>query len=251
MEDTFEEFLAGGGTPDRTLAVLDGDRPEPIQTLFRQAFGSLDVDIERTDGGTAGDAVVLVEDDAVVATSPMETLRNAILMVNSDLYTTGTSGIDRYEAPEVLTALDDGVYTLRGFPASTKEKLLLVVMSRYIERRALAVGAGRLDVAFQQLSRIRDEYGTNRIYDRLAETDLDVHVYGVPDAEPDLDGLTVHAGRDERYRSSWFVVFTPPGHGTEPAALVAVETDPNTWKSRWTYEPAAVDRIRGRICEAF
>jgi hypothetical protein len=252
MEDTFEEFLSGDEAPDRTLAVLDGDRPEPIRTLFRQAFGSLDVEIERVDGGTdAEDSVVLVEDGDVVASSPMEKLRNAVLMVNSDLYTTGTSGVDKYEAPEVLTELDEGVYTLRGFPASTKEKLLLIVMSRYIERRALEVGAGRLDVAFQQLSRIRDEYGTNRIYERLVESDVDVHVYGVPDVTPDFEGLTVHAGCADPYRSSWFVVFTPPGDGVEPAALVAVETASNTWRSRWTYDPADVDGIRTRIREAF
>lgn len=144
------------------------------------------------------------------------------------------------------------MYTLRGFPASTKEKLLLIVMSRYIERRALDVGAGRLDVAFQHLSRIEDEYGTGTIYRRLLETDLDVHAYGVPDAAlTDYDELTVHAGRSEPYRRSWFVVFTPPNDRERAAALVAVETGRNVWRAMWTYDSERVVAIQRHITETF
>lgn len=182
----------------------------------------------------------------------MRSIRNAVLFVNSDLYTTGLSGIEQYEAPDVLTALDGDIYTLRGFPESTKEKLLLIVMSRYVERRALEVGDGRLDVAFQRLSRIEDEYGTERIYQQLSDAAVDVHAYGVPDSVPDgLDGIRFHTGHTEPYRRSWFVVFSPPGDRIDPAALLAVETDPNVWRSMWTYDSEQVTELRNRIQRAF
>jgi hypothetical protein len=255
MVDTPETLLSAGDTPDRTLAVVDSEQPSPVLDLFDDTFGALDIDIDRTTRETdidADDAVVLLEEDDVVATSSMESIRNAVLLVNSDLYTTGLSGIEQYDAPEVLTELDEAVYTLRGFPASTKEKLLLIVMSRYIERRALRADDGRLDVAFQELSRIEDEYGTGRIYRRLADSDVEVHLYGVPDSAPvDLDGLWMHTGRNEAYRRSWFVVFSPPDDGIDPAALFAVETDRNVWRSMWTYDPDRVTEIRRYIDRNF
>jgi hypothetical protein len=254
MESAFEGFLIEATAPDRTLAIVDDSQPGPVEDLFTEAFGSLDVDLEiSTTEEKSSRAVVLVEDGEVVATSPITALRNAVLLVNSDLYASGLSGIERHEAPDVLTELDESVYTLRGFPESTKEKLLLVVMSRYIEARALDVRDGRLDVAFQKLSRIDDEYGTGKVYERLSRTDIDVHLYGVPDVRPTgLDGATIHTGWDERYRKSWFVVFGPPsGAQAEPAALVAVEVDENVWRSRWTYDPDRVTEIQERIVDRF
>ena len=251
MADSLEAFLHEPDVPERTLAVVDPEQPEPVHDLFVNAFGSLDIDLSRGDIGVdAGESVVLLEDGEVVATSSIESLRETVLLVNSDLYTTGLSGIEGRKAPAVLTELDGAVYTLRGFPASTKEKLLLIVMSRYIERRALEAGEGRLDVAFQQLSRMRGEYGTKRTYRRLLETDLDVHVYGVPDTDLGDVDATVHAGRSRRYRRTWFVVFAPPDGG-DPAALVAVETDRNTWRATWTYDRGRVEAIRDHIVERF
>lgn len=251
MADSLEAFLTEPDVPERTLAVVDPGQPEPIRDLFVDAFGSLGIDLSAGDIGVdADESVVLLEDGEVVATSSVESLREAVLLVNSDLYTTGLTGIEGREAPAVLTELDGAVYTLRGFPASTKEKLLLIVISRYIERRALEAGEGRLDVAFQRLSRMRGEYGTKRTYERLLRTDLDVHVYGVPDADlGDLEA-TVHTGRSRRYRRSWFVVFVPQ-NGGDPAALVAVETDRNTWRATWTYDPGRVEAIQDHVIERF
>jgi len=252
MPDSLSQFFAEADAPDRTLAIVGREHPEPIRDLFADAFGRLDVDLEEVETGSEDDSTaVLMGDDGVVATSPMEKLRNTILLVNADLYTTGLSGVEKYEAPSVLTELDEAVYTLRGFPESTKEKLLLIVMSRFIERRALEAGDGRLDVAFQQLSRIHDEYGTGRIYERLSESDVEVHAYGVPDVDSvGYDGMTIHSGRAERYRRSWFVVYTPPDGG-EHAALVAVETDQNVWRAMWSYDSDRVNAIRRHIIRRF
>jgi hypothetical protein len=253
MADSFDALLPDSGVPDRTLAVVGDDHPRPVIDIFEEAFGSLDVRITETEIDVeADDAVVLIEDDDVVATSSMESIRNAVLLVNSDLYTTGLSGIESYEAPDILTELDDAAYTLRGFPASTKEKLLLIVISRHIERRALEADDGRLDVAFQKLSRIEDEYGTGRIYGRLSESNVDVHAYGVPDSIPTgIERITIHAGRTERYRRSWFVVLSAPNGRVEPAGLLAVEIDPNVWRATWTYDPDKISEIRRWIGRHF
>ena len=252
ISNPLDRFLDEADAPDRTLAVVDRGQPDPVYELFVETFGDLEIDLRRTDGWGDGEStVVLLEDGEIVAASPMDALRDAVLLVNSDLYTTGTGGVDKYEAPSVLRALDDAVYTFRGFPASAKEKLILIVMSRYIERHALEIGEGRLDVAFQKLSRMDDEYGTKRIYERLSDVGVDLHVYGVPDVSPpDRDGMTVHTGRTERYRRTWFVVYDPPA-GAEPVALVSVETERNTWRGMWTYNDERVGAIRDRVTEAF
>jgi len=240
---SFREFLSTQRAPEREVLVVNWEGPEQIRRLLEKAFGSLPVDLAEQDRPDMGDdLVVLLEEGDVVATSSLESLQRAVLLVNVDLYRTGLSGIDRCEAPDVLTAMDEMLFFLQGFPASSKEKLLLVVMSRFIEKRALEVGAGRLDVAFQELSRMEDEYGTQRVYRRLADSDLEVHVYGVPDSMPAIDGITVHAGESDAYRRSWFVVFQPPP-GEEPVGLLAIETGPNEWDSMWTYDRERVGRL--------
>ncbi|WP_336134923.1 DICT sensory domain-containing protein [Natronomonas amylolytica] len=250
--DSLRWFLSERDLPERTLVVINRRQPEPVQRLFEESFGALSVDIEERElPEETDDVVVLLEDGEVVATSPLEKLQNAVLYVNADLYRTGLSGVDKYEAPEVLTALDEMVFSLRGFPKSNKEKLLLIVMSRYIENRALTADGGRLDVAFQELSRIRDERGTETVYKRLAESDVETHIYGLPDITYERDGLDIHTGTDEEYQRSWFVVYTPDGSDADPAALVAIETGPNIWEAMWTYEPGQVGNIQQHIIENF
>ena len=248
---SFGQFLANQTAPERTILVVNWDAPEQIERLLEQTVDPLPVDLERgVDPDRGQNLVYLLEDGEVVATSTLEALQQAVLLVNTDLYATGLSGIEQYEAPAVLTELDEMRFTLRGFPASTREKLLLVVMSRFIEKRALEVGTGRLDVAFQELSRVHDEYGTGQVYARLADTDVDVHVYGVPDADPDLDGITVHRGETPAYRQSWVVVYRAPAH-EEPAALLAVETDANEWDAMWSYDRERVRRLGATVESEF
>lgn len=254
----------GAGTPfadvfatlpeeDVELVVLNRTAPAQVSNLLELAFEeqSVDVSEETLDAGSADD-VVLRRDGERVTASPLKAVMSSFLMVNGDLYRTGTSGVDRHEAPSVLTALDGVPFRLRGFPDSNKEKLLLILVSRYVERLALEAGTGRLDASFQRLSRLEDEYGTRRIYERLGATDLDVHVYGVGDAAipPDVSA-TPHTGTSDAYRDSWFVVHDPAGADADPAALIAVQAEDNRWDGVWTYDAGRVDRIRSAIEEAF
>ena len=151
----------------------------------------------------------------------------------------------------MLRGLDEVPFRLRGYPESNKEKLLLIVISRVIERIAADSGAGTLRSSFQRLSRIRDERGTREVYERVGAQGVDVHVYGVDDGVTLTDlPVTIHTGTSYPYRRSWFVVFTPPAN--EPGdhvALLALEDEPNVWNGFWTFRPALVTELDRYIAE--
>ncbi|MFB6182927.1 MAG: DICT sensory domain-containing protein [Haloarculaceae archaeon] len=247
---TIATFIPDDPTSEYALAVVNRTEPRPLQTLLETLFADQPVTVdERRLPDAERDTVVLLEDGDVVATSPLAALERTILMVNSDLYVTGTRTLD-VDVPAVLEHLQDVPFELRGYPASNKEKLLLIAVSRHVERRAYETGAGTLRASFQRLSRIDDERGTRAVYERLAETDVDTHVYGVPDRTPpaSLD-VTVHGGHTENFRRAWFVVYTPPRADDDAAALVAYERDAGKWSGFWTYgrdRVAAVDEYVDR-----
>lgn len=244
-------FAERTATHDRSLVVVNSTEPTPLTRLLEDAFDgqSVTVEVEEVPDSVTN-LVVLVEDGAVVESSSLEELMDAYLLVNSDLYRTGTSGVDKYDAPGVLTGLHDQAFRLRGFPKSNKEKLLLVLMSRYIERLALDAGEGTLRSSFQRLSRLDDERGTKQVYERLVTAGVETHVYGVPDADPASlpEGLRVHTGTTPVYRDSWFVVFDPEDDG-DPAALVAILDGDNEWLGRWTFDPDLVGEVATLVAE--
>jgi hypothetical protein len=230
---------------ETTLMVVNRTGPEPLVDLLEKAFGTQSVTVsERQLPVGDEDLVLLFRDGTVEATTTMDRLQRAFLMVNTDRYRTGANGLSEAEMPDVLTGLDEIEFRVRGFPASNKEKLLPVLISRFIEGRALDAGDGRFDVSFQRLSRLDDEYGTRTVYGWLGDTDIDTHVYGVRDEPvPDELDVTVHAGTHEEYRRSWFVVFRPPPGESGHVALVAVEVGDNEWRAMWTYDTERVARI--------
>ncbi|MFB6186988.1 MAG: hypothetical protein ABEI86_09015, partial [Halobacteriaceae archaeon] len=127
------------------------------------------------------DLLVLLKDDEIVETSPLSTLEDSLLLVNSDLYKTGTKQIEDTDLPDVVTNLSDTIFTLRGYPEADVEKLVLTLVSRYIEYQAWRHQTGTLRTGFQRLSRLTDERGTQEVYERLGGIDdLDLAVYGVP-----------------------------------------------------------------------
>lgn len=229
---------------------------DPQLRLLERVFDSEAVDVAtRVLPECEKNVVCLVDDGEVIATSPWDELKRSFLLINTDRYRTGTKQIETGSFPDVLTGLDEIEFTVRGYPESNKEKLLLVVISRFIEFQALSAGQGAFDVSFQLLSRLDDEYGTCRVYEWLAESGVDTHVYGIrngPTVVDDLD-LTVHANDDPELRRLWFVVYTPPTSmpDTEPVALVAKETGPNVWGGVWTYDPERVDRLQQYVRERF
>ncbi|WP_281194678.1 DICT sensory domain-containing protein [Halorubrum sp. F4] len=261
MADSLRAFFGEIEAPDRSLVVLNRSSPDPVRNLLDSLLEGQPVsirDAEVPDGD--GDVVALVENGEVLAQSTLDDLLESVLLINSDLYKTGAIDLGDVELPEVLRGLDEVPFRLRGYPQSNKEKLLLIVISRVIERIANETGGGRLRSSFQRLSRLRDERGTYEVYESVARSGVDVHVYGVDDADPAGElPVTVHTGTSYPYRRSWFVVFTPPEgsdaeSGDRPgtgdhAALVALEDEPNVWDGFWTFRPELVGRIDRYIAE--
>lgn len=247
---TLSSFVDELPETDRSLVVFNRTEPEQVTALLEATFPERDVPtIERASADAAEDLVVLVEDGEEIARSPIAELGNQLLYVNSDIFRTGTRELDEVAVPDVLAAMDEQPFRLRGYPESDREKLVLISISRLIERRAWVVGDGTLRASFQNLDRIQDELGTREVYEMLVGTDLDVHLYGTAESLPpeSLRGI-VHAGDTEDFRRSWFVVFDPPD-GTEGSiALLAYEVEPRTWCGFWTYDPVRVQRI-GRYVE--
>ena len=278
---SFREFVQELPDERHHLVLLDRTQPVQVQELLEATFPGKSVTVSEANTADetgaeskpaesgladpdaieqvpvdATEVVVLLEDDEIVASSPLSELTEQLLFVNSDLYITGSRPLEDVELPDVLRALDDVPFRLRGYPQSDREKLVLIAISRFVERRAFEVGAGTIRSSFQRLSRIEDERGTATVYERLAATDLDVHVYGIPDELPDPDRYDVlHAGRTEPFRRAWFVVHRssasrvgrPPEQGESTTALVAYEEEPQVWSGFWTFDEDRIERIERYI----
>jgi hypothetical protein len=214
-----------------------------------------DIDSSETDPDSSEDdteTIALVENGHILARSTVDELLESVLLINSDLYKTGAINLGNVVLPDVLKGLDEVPFRLQGYPESNKEKLLLIIISRVIERIGAETGGGKLQTSFQRLSRLQDEKGTYDVYDTLSNSGIDVHIYGVGDIDPsETPPVTVHTGTSYPYKRSWFVVFTPPAGSKTPdhAALVALEDEPNVWDGFWTFRPELVTQIETYISE--
>jgi len=247
MAAALGDFFGEIHNSDRTLAFVNRSSPDAVENLLASLFGEQSIPIEDlmvSDERT--ETVVLLEDGEVIAESTVDELLQSVLMVNTDIYKTGARSLPEISVPDVLEGLDEMPFRVRGYPASDKEKLLMVAMSRVIERLAAESLGGTLRASFQRLSRVTDEQGTERVYQTVGNSATNVDVYGVDDWETPSLPVTVHTGTSAEYRRSWVVVFTPPEGGradADHAALVALEDEPNLWDGFWTFRPAFVRRI--------
>lgn len=139
-----QDFFAGTEARPLSLVLVNYDAPAPLRNMFEQLFEDQQVEVTAEEFVEAErNMVYLVDDDEVVATSPLSTIRDTILLTNSDQYVTGSGGISGVELPDVIDELTETTFTLRGYPESNSEKLLLIIISRYIERLALEHEGGR------------------------------------------------------------------------------------------------------------
>ncbi|RQG92760.1 histidine kinase [Natrarchaeobius halalkaliphilus] len=241
---TLRSHIEDVGSVDHALAVIDTDVADPLTALLAETFDweGIEVETEVTDGESSylegeTDAVALLEDGALVATSTMTELYESILAINSDLFVTGSRTFGEIDVPDVLEGLDDSRLRLRGYPLADKEKLVLILVSRYIEQLAWSSRSGTLRSSFQHLSRLNDEVGTNEVYARLEETNVDVHVYGFR-GSTDLD-VTAHLGSTTEHRDGWFVIYDPDDPSSDDAAaLVCLEVEPRVWDGFFTFDAA-------------
>jgi DICT domain-containing protein len=147
---------------------------------------------------------------------------------------------DAMSVRALLGRLDDQRYTV-----TDADRLPLINISRYIEKRAWQREGGTIHAGFQSLSRLQGERGTWRKYCRLADSGVAVSIYGTPDWEPpDHDGVSVYADREGLVADFWFVVYR---HGEAGAALLAHESEPRTYQGFWTYDRETVIDIASYI----
>lgn len=252
-EMSLSSFIEAVPDREKTLTVVNRTEPEPIQRMLSALFDEQVVTVEDVAVDAAVEnAVVVSEDGTPIATSPLSALRDALLLVNSDMYVSGARELAEVDTPEALVRLDEVPFEVAGYPDTSKGKLLLIELSRYIEARAFRAGAGRLHAGFQVLDRVDDERGTRDVYDLLADTDVDVRLYA--GAGGDLDDppdVTLRQRDCEELRTSWFVVYRRPDVPRLEAALLAVRTTGNRWRGVWTFDPARVEAIDRYLTTAY
>lgn len=248
-----DSFLDRERSPPRALAVINRTSPDPAQRMLERLFERQSIEIEELNDEQLGVAeesntVVLTDGEDILAQSPLQDLMETVLLVNSDIYVTGARELDESDLPDVLTGLNDVPFRMRSYPESNSEKLLLIAISRMIEQRAWEHDGGTLRSSFQQLSRIRDEKGTFSVYQALADSGVDVHVYGVPNWTPTKElAVTMHGGDDADFRDSWFVLFRTPEGTVQDAGLLTIESEPGVWDGFWTYDQDRIQRINRYI----
>ena len=240
--DSLLSFFEQCDTSEWSLQLVNRTGPEPIKGMVEDLFGNLSTQVSeiiREEADT--DFVVLLRDGEVVESSSLSTLRDTLLLVNSDYYRTGPADLGNLNVPDVILELSDAVFTLQGYPDSNIEKLVLTLISRYVEQRAWKHEAGSLRTSFQSLSLLYNERATHEVYRQLGQiSDLAVNVYGVPDCEPpELPGVTVHETTDDEIKQYWFVVHQIEDESS--VALLARQTGPTEWDGFWTFD---TDRVR-------
>lgn len=239
---TLTELIAGVEGHEKTLTVFNAD--EDASSEIREHFADRNVRVrsEQTASGRPGEFITLSTDGDVVAATSLGDFQETI--------TGSVRHIDIDESPyrPILDKLDETMFTSWSIERMT-------AASREIEDRAWRVGQGSLHAGFQKVSVLKGELD---LYDRLGETDVDVHAYAVPDVDPPEDSsFTLHLERSEEIAKSWFVVFDGGESATgraakrltdaeiddQKCALLAEERGDREFYGFWTYDPGTVDWI--------
>ncbi len=222
------ELIAGVEDHEKTLTVFnaDDDRVEGLREQFRDR--NLTVTAERTPSGRPAAFAVLAEDGEFVTAADV----GEVLVSPDD---GADPDFDEESYGPILDHLDETLFT--SYDADQ-----MVAASREIEDRAWRVGAGTLHAGFQRLSVLDEQLD---VYGRLAESELDVHAYAVPDADvPEHDtDLTIHVERADEIERSWFVAYDGDGVDVNKCALLAEERESRGFYGFWTYDPSTVDWI--------
>ena len=92
-------------------------------------FDKQPVDVTTGSANQAGE-IEVISDGQRLAASSVDELFQSLLLVNSDVYITGSRPLADCKLPDVLSALDEIPFLVRGYPESDTEKLLLIAVSR-------------------------------------------------------------------------------------------------------------------------
>lgn len=230
---TLSSLISDVTGSERTLTVYDATDSMSV-TSVKNHFEVQKVTIEEASTPEGpNDFVVLHDDGEFLAGGDLEELRDAVEFQAGLL-----DAKDFHEAktPDVLKHVSNTTFTSHG-------KRRMILASREIEEQAWSASGGELHAGFQQLSLLQNQYD---MYSRIADRDVDIHVYGVPDWEPpEEEWLTVHATDAPEIRDSWFVVYDSPTDND--CALVSEQVGPNEFDGFWTYEEDIISDILGHL----
>jgi KaiC/GvpD/RAD55 family RecA-like ATPase len=252
-EGAADNWLAGaeGGTDDDSLASIIERVDEERPTLTVYAFDGdpdaldalaehcevMNVDFRDRDLGPDDPANVamLHRGRDLIDAVPVQSLFGALEVSASE---TPAGEFTTTEGTELLADLSRSTFGARG-----ASKRFLIDVSHVIETEAWRHGTGELHAGFQDLSRLWTDSEARRIYRRLAERGVDVHVYGRPDGDaPGWDGLRVHGIDNEEIAASWFVAYDGGGDPDRKAMLLTQERQADTYYGFWTYRGDRTDR---------
>ena len=205
--------------PTLTVGNYTGD--EATLDRIESHFRTLQVGVRTTDLGFASptDVALLHRGDDLLATASVADVDAAI--------TLGDEGELAGATAPLLVAVDQTT-----FDATGADRRFLVRTSHTSE--ALAARGGRLHAGFQQLSRLWDDGRTRRNYERLVDSGVDVHVYGVADVDlPDRD-WTVHTAEGGELERTWFVCYRS-GEDAATEGILVAEEGADGYDGIWSY----------------
>lgn len=243
-----EEFITEVESSRRELVVVNADEDDERVAELRTYFDRYNVVVSTTfrDESLPDAFLLLTDGEECLAAIDVDTLYEYLVEpLETDTFVHWSRDDPRLSSAvqTFLTNLDENVYRVEQ-----ETKLPLISISRTIEQRAGRGNAGTVHTGVQRLSRLRDERETWDTYVRLADRDVDVNLYGVPDWRPPAtDSMTVFADEDgDCVGEFWFVVYETDGRDVG-GALLAHEVEPGTYTGFWTFRPELVSDLATHV----
>ncbi|MEF8851708.1 MAG: DICT sensory domain-containing protein [Haloarculaceae archaeon] len=232
---TLRDFIEEAEDRDRSMVVFETGAGDGAESIERVARFFEDGTLSRgREPGLVTQFASFLPDEGLVAVSTLDEFDGDYLLVDSSFEVVGTLPRERIDAPELVVRVDEATFLV-----AAGNTPLLTEMSHHIEELALDRDAGTLWTGMQELSRL-GEPRTRAVYERLADSGVEAHVFGrAGESDPD-PGVQTHGDATKEIRESWFVVYRAD---VASAALVATETEPGTFRGFWTFETDLADRV--------
>ncbi len=243
--DSFAELIERVDGDRPTLTVVNRQSPDERMERIRNFFADLDVDVRETATGTERprDVALLHRGPSMIAASSLSELAGGVAAATAE-----DDPFEQRSGPDVLEALDERVFGARGVG-----RQLLIDASTAIEMTAWQTGGGTLTAGFQELSRYWESPRSRRVMRRVAESGVEVNVYGAPDVVPDPDheNVTVRPDASPEIAETWFLAYDGDGRTDRTGALVVRETEPDEYHGFWTYEPSLATDVFAYVSETY
>lgn len=221
---------------DLSLTVYNQTISEEKITEITEYFERLNVTV-RSDTfsmDTPTNVGILHRGNEAISMSQLEELYDSI---HVDETAVNPGRIHEITRSKLLHHAQNGRFTIEN--GGKKE---MIAISRPMETRALENNGGAIHTAFQTIDRIRDEYGTQKMYEALVANNVETHLYGYEGTPPNEEQYSIHRDECSELKSAWFVV-CDSDDPTRKGALVSEEVAPGEYTGFWTYDPAIVDIV--------